>query len=95
VRALDHAESRAAAEAERHVLALLEAGCSAPVGAHAVVDAGLLLLSASVYSLDGKVALTASHAIEWPDDTAPFDVASAAARELLDAGAAELTGAGG
>ena len=43
VRALDHAETRAAVEAERHVLALLEAGCSAPVGAHAVVDAGLLL----------------------------------------------------
>ena len=60
VRALDHAETRAAAEAERHVLALLEAGCSAPLGAHAVVDAGLLLLSASVYSLDGT---TVAHRI--------------------------------
>ena len=64
VRALDHAETRAAVEAERHVLALLEAGCSAPVGAHAVVDAGLLLLSASVYSLDGATALTSSHATD-------------------------------
>lgn len=91
VRALDHAETRAAVEAERHVLALLEAGCSAPVGAHAVVDAGLLLLSASVYSLDGAVALMASHAIVWPDETASQDVAAAAARELLDAGAADLT----
>ncbi len=93
VRALDHAETRAAAEAERHVLAILEAGCSAPVGAHAVVDAGLLLLSASVYSLDGATVLTASHAIEWPDADAPLDVAAAAARELLDAGAAGLMGA--
>lgn len=95
VRALDHRETRAAAEAERHVLAILEAGCSAPVGAHAVVDAGLLLLSASVYSLDGTVALTASHATVWPDDDAALDVATAAARELLDAGAADLTGAVG
>jgi hydroxymethylbilane synthase len=93
VRSLDHADTRAAAEAERHVLALLEAGCSAPVGAHAVIDAGLLLLSASVYSLDGTLVLTASHATSWPDDTAALDVATSAARELLDAGAADLTGA--
>ena len=93
VSTLDHAETRAAVEAERGVLALLEAGCSAPVGARAVVDAGLLLLSASVYSLDGATVLTASHAAEWPDDDAPRDVAQAAARELLDAGAAGLTGA--
>lgn len=92
VGALDHAETRAAVEAERHLLAILEAGCSAPVGAHAIVDAGLLLLSASVYSLDGKTVLTASHATGWPDDDAALDVATAAARELLDAGAAELTG---
>jgi hydroxymethylbilane synthase len=48
-----------------------------------------------VYSLDGTVALTASHASVWPDDDAAFEVASAAARELLDAGAADLTGAVG
>lgn len=65
VRALDHAETRVAVEAEREVLAFLEAGCSAPVGARAVVDAGLLLLTASVYSLDGTMALTSSHATTW------------------------------
>jgi hydroxymethylbilane synthase len=95
VRALDHPETRAAVEAERHVLAILEAGCAAPLGAHAVIDAGLLLLSASVYSIDGTVALTASHATDWPDDDAALDVGAAAARELLDAGAADLTGAAG
>lgn len=91
VAALDHAETRAAVDAERHVLALLEAGCSAPVGARAVVDAGLLLLSASVYSLDGVTALTSSHATTWPEDDASRDVAASVARELLDAGAAGLT----
>jgi hydroxymethylbilane synthase len=92
VRALDHAETRAAVEAEREVLALLEAGCSAPVGARAVVDAGLLLLSASVYSLDGTTALTASHATTWPDDGDPSrEIGASVARELLDAGADGLT----
>ncbi|WP_109210270.1 MULTISPECIES: hydroxymethylbilane synthase [Microbacterium] len=90
---LDHAETRVAVEAEREVLALLEAGCSAPVGARAVVDAGLLLLSASVYSLDGSTKLTSSHAGVWPDDGDPArEIAAAVARELLDAGAAGLTG---
>lgn len=95
VRALDHPETRAAVEAEREVLALLEAGCSAPVGARAVVDAGLLLLSASVYSLDGATALTSSHATSWPDDQGDpsREVAASVARELLGAGAADLTGA--
>ncbi|MFB7885937.1 hydroxymethylbilane synthase [Microbacterium sp. NPDC056057] len=91
---LDHAETRAAVEAEREVLALLEAGCSAPVGARAVVDAGLLLLSASVYSLDGATTLTSSHATVWPEDEGDpsREVAASVARELLDAGAAGLTG---
>ena len=44
------------------VLALLEAGCSAPGGAHALGDAGLLFLSASIYSLDGTTELTSSRA---------------------------------
>ncbi|MBD8024841.1 hydroxymethylbilane synthase [Microbacterium gallinarum] len=94
VETLDHAETRAAVEAEREVLALLEAGCSAPVGARAVVDAGLLLLSVSVYSLDGTTTLTSSHAIAWPDDDGDpsREVAASVARELLDAGAAGLTG---
>ena len=59
-----------------------------------IVDAGLLFLSASVYSLDGQTVLTASHAAAWPDDGDPSrDIAERAARELLDAGAAGLTGA--
>lgn len=92
VKVLDHAETRAAVTAEREVLALLEAGCSAPVGARAVVDAGLLLLSASVYSLDGTTVLTSSHAAAWPDEGDPArEVAASVARELLDAGAAGLT----
>jgi hydroxymethylbilane synthase len=47
--AVDHAPTRAAVAAERGLLAALEAGCSAPVGAYAVhVGAGKLLLEGVV-----------------------------------------------
>lgn len=43
---LDHAVTRAAVEAERHVLAIMEAGCTAPIGALALPDgAGELRLT--------------------------------------------------
>lgn len=91
VRTLDHTPTRAAATAERGVLARLEAGCSAPVGAHALIDDGLLFLSARVYSHDGQTVLTASHAAAWPDPDAADELAVRAADELLAAGAAALT----
>ena len=41
LRSIDHAETRACVDAERSLLAALEAGCTAPVGAYArVVDEG-------------------------------------------------------
>lgn len=93
VKPLDHTSSRATADAERHVLALLEAGCSAPVGAHALIDAELILLSARVYSVDGTQVLTAAHGAYWPDRDAPLEIAQRASAELLTAGAADLMGA--
>src|SRR5690606_24163454 len=59
--ALDHGTSRQTTAAERAVLARLEAGCAAPVGATALVDSDLLLLTATVYRTDGSESLTASH----------------------------------
>ncbi|MGV8880849.1 MAG: hydroxymethylbilane synthase [Rhodoglobus sp.] len=49
VKSLDHHTTRLIVEAERQTLALLEAGCSAPVGAHGIVEDGMLFLSARVY----------------------------------------------
>lgn len=46
--ALDHRPTRAAVKAERALLASLEAGCSAPVGGHAVVSERELRLIAMV-----------------------------------------------
>lgn len=60
---LNHTTSQLTAIAERSVLARLQAGCSAPIGASAVVDGELLLLTASVYQNDGTRHVTGSHAL--------------------------------
>lgn len=91
VSALDHKSTRTVVDAEREVLALLEAGCAAPVGAHAFVEDGLLFLSARVYSLDGTTQLTSSHALYLSDVKQPgSELAQRVARELLDGGAAAI-----
>jgi hydroxymethylbilane synthase len=89
---IGHRDSRLAADAERGVLARLEAGCAAPVGAHAFVEDGMLFVSARVYRLDGGAQLTSSHAAVLGDAPAA-DAAELAVRvadELLAAGAADL-----
>jgi hydroxymethylbilane synthase len=60
---LNHPTAQLTAIAERSVLARLQAGCSAPIGATAVVDGELLLLTASVYRNDGTQHLTSSHGL--------------------------------
>jgi len=96
VKALDHSTTRFVVEAERHVLAVLEAGCAAPIGANALVDDGMLFLSARLYSADGVNRLTSSHALYLSDVENPsIQVADRVARELLDSGAAELAPLGG
>ncbi|WP_353050452.1 hydroxymethylbilane synthase [Cellulosimicrobium sp. Marseille-Q4280] len=58
--ALDHEPTRLAVLAERALLARLEAGCAAPVGAHALVDGGEVTLTAVVARVDGVEQLTHS-----------------------------------
>lgn len=91
---IDHRSSRLAAEAERGVLARLEAGCAAPIGAHAFVEDGMLFLSARVYRPDGGARVTSSHAA-YIEDGAVEDIALRVADELLAAGAADLAPLGG
>jgi hydroxymethylbilane synthase len=91
VSSVDHRATRTVVTAEREVLRLLEAGCAAPIGAHALVDDGLLFLSARLYSPDGTDHLTSSHALYLDDDPHPAEtVAASVARELLQNGAADL-----
>jgi hydroxymethylbilane synthase len=88
---LDHRPTHLAAEAERGVLARLEAGCSAPVAATAFLEDGMMFLSGRVYALDGSSQLTASHALYVADSKDPVgELADRVATELLDNGAADL-----
>jgi hydroxymethylbilane synthase len=59
---LDHPPTRAAVTAERAVLAALEAGCAAPVGAYAVAGEHTLNLTAVVVAVDGVRAVRKSAA---------------------------------
>ena len=94
--AINHGSTQATTTAERLVLARLEAGCAAPIGASAVIDDGLLFLTATVYSPDGTRKVTSSHAATPESHSArdlvdaAEDVAERASRELLAGGAAEF-----
>ncbi len=89
--ALDDSRSRAAVTAERAVLAALEAGCSAPVGAMAEVaegeDGDELWIRAVALSHDGAVAVRRS-ATGSPQDAA--GVGLRLAQEMLADGASTL-----
>jgi len=93
---LDHGPSRLAAEAERGVLARLEAGCSAPIAASAFLEDGMMFLSGRVYAPDGSERVTASHALYVSDAKDPAgELALRVADELLANGAAALAPLGG
>lgn len=90
--AVDHATTKATVLAERLVLAGLEAGCAAPIGATAFIEDELLFLTATVYSADGERWLTSSHAAT-PDSRSAADLADAA-RDVAERVVAELLGNG-
>ncbi|WP_433827406.1 hydroxymethylbilane synthase [Actinoplanes sp. CA-015351] len=91
--ALDHAPSRAVVTAERALLTTLEAGCSAPVAAHAELAEGEngdeIYLRGAVISPDGVRAIRLSRT-GTPASAA--EIGKALATDLLDAGADTLMG---
>jgi hydroxymethylbilane synthase len=93
---LDDPDTRTAVTAERVLLADLEAGCSAPVGAIAEVVESIdddgrvfeeLSLRACVAAVDGSDVIRAS-GIGTPDR--PAELGLAVAAELIDLGAREV-----
>ena len=88
---LDDPATRAATDAERAVLATLEGGCSAPVGALAEVvegdDGDELWLRAVAMSTDGELSVRMS-ATGNPADAA--DLGARLAKEMLADGAGDL-----
>ena len=93
--ALDHAPSRLAVTAERALLARLEAGCAAPVGTHARLEAHRLTLDAVVCRPDGTAQLRRALAIPLLPGTADrLEAAGRLGADLADVlladGAGEL-----
>ncbi|MFQ6485677.1 hydroxymethylbilane synthase [Brachybacterium epidermidis] len=99
--AYDHAPTRAAVTAERTLLRALEAGCSAPVAAHATGEGQALQLRALAIAPDGAKVIEGSRRVDPDGTSAPerdgaSDAHSAArlgealAVELLDQGARDL-----
>lgn len=96
LKSMDHTATRVAVESERAVLRLLEAGCSAPLGAHAFIDGGMLFLSARVYSPETGERVSSAHALYLEDTKTPAeDAAARVVEDLLKQGAAELAPLGG
>lgn len=96
--ALDDPLTRAAVTAERSLLAALEAGCSAPVGALADIERGSgsvteLRLRGVVGTIDGSalVQMSATGTASPPGD-APAALGRELAAEMLAKGAAGLMG---
>jgi len=89
VRSLDDGSTRAAVTAERAALAVLDAGCSAPVGAFATVDGGTLTLSVRVMNLDGTLTLNENVTGRVED---AVSLGKSSAHALLGRGAARLIG---
>ncbi len=86
---LDDPATRLAALAERAVLGRLEAGCAAPVAAHARLVGGKLSLTATVVALDGSRRVT-EHGTSEPDPAAATVLGDLVADRLLAAGAGTL-----
>lgn len=80
-----HADSFACAAAERQVLATLEAGCTAPVAAHATIADGTITLRAGVFALDGSKQL-----VEEASGTDARELGTQLAQTLIGRGAAEI-----
>lgn len=95
VTALDmimHADTYVRSIAERTVLNRLEAGCTAPVAAHAMLagyTGDTMELTAAVFGLDGKQHVIFS--AEGPGDR-PVELGEIVAAQLIDDGAVELLG---
>ena len=87
--ALDHPETRLCVEAERTVLAELQAGCAAPIGVHAHVVNGHLEMTAVVVNPAGTASVRVHHSVPLPLD--PVAVGRDVARHLLAEGAADIT----
>jgi hydroxymethylbilane synthase len=91
---LSHRPSELALAAERALMRRLGLGCSAPVGALAVLEGGRLRIRAAAADLENRAVLVSE--LECPDPTPALAgrLGEEAAEDLLGQGARRLTTAG-
>ncbi len=87
LRQLDDSATRSAVTAERSLLAALEAGCTAPVGAYATVDGDQLTLLGAVIAVDGSREIRGTRT---GPAAAAGQLGADLAAQLIDSGAAAL-----
>lgn len=82
--AIDDAETRAMAEAEREMLWVLNGHCNAPIAGHASISVSRMTLKGAVFSADGAeiIEIEAEGAIDRPRELGRF-----VGLKLLDKGA--------
>lgn len=83
--AIDHEPTRTCVQVERRILAALEGGCQVPLGAHARLEDGKLVVDAVVLSVDGARVARA----RFEGDASSFDEASESIVSQLIAGGAK------
>lgn len=88
LRRIDDAQSRNRAIAERMILEVLQAGCTAPVAAYSEIDEnGEMTLTAGVFAIDGSASVVRS--AQGPANK-PRDLGRLVAHRLVDADALDL-----
>ncbi len=87
LRTIEHAPTRAEADAERELVKTLEGGCKVPIGALARTARDRLSITACIYSMDGRERLEATRSGSLREAT---NLGRAVAEELISKGAKKL-----
>ena len=87
VQKINHQPTRICVDIERNFLRTLEGGCSAPIGAHAVVTHDKIQFRGGVFSPDGQTAATTFKEVKMTDAE---NLAAQAAEEVLTKGGNQI-----
>ena len=84
---INHQTTRECVDIERDFLRIIEGGCSAPIGAIAVIARDKIQFKGGVFSLDGQIAATTSKEVQMTDGK---NLAAQAAEEVLSGGGYQI-----
>jgi hydroxymethylbilane synthase len=84
---INHPLTRLSVDIERDFLHMLEGGCSAPIGAHAVIMQDKIQFKGGVFSLDGRTAATSFKEVQITDGKS---LAAVTVQEVLDKGGDQI-----